>query len=273
MRASIRPAMARYGRNVSRVGFLLWALFGWGSSPVWGAECEPWPGEPAPLPSVGHSEFAPARWAQLRSRELANLAVALESEDPVAAHGLWLHLRCLDPNFSGLSEALVRTLPLRVARPPIVKVRSERMLVPAPDVKAALASLETAVAVWMPAPEAPPLGKKTVPAPDRAALNAELTQARSALQSAHFEEALRSAEKLRAALPTAESAPTARQQRAEVEVIAATAELALGKNEAARTSLARALQADPQLSLDPLTTPPKVSRALEEVRQKREGTP
>ena len=51
--------------------------------------------------------------------------------------------------------------------------------------------------------------------------------------------------------------------RSGATVVLATA---VGRSEAADASLKRALKADPQLSLDPATTAPKVMRALDAAR-------
>ena len=55
-------------------------------------------------------------------------------------------------------------------------------------------------------------------------------------------------------------------QRAQLEVLAATAEIALGQEEAARESLERALRAEAGLSLDPAVHSPKLIHLLESVR-------
>jgi hypothetical protein len=82
------------------------------------------------------------------------------------------------------------------------------------------------------------------------------------LRGARFEQALARAERGRRDL--GESASP--QRLAELEVLAATAALALDRKEDAAASLRRALAADPMLTLDPMQTPPKVRRAFDRVR-------
>jgi hypothetical protein len=86
------------------------------------------------------------------------------------------------------------------------------------------------------------------------------------VRTAQFEQALASAPGLRQRLANAPAGGTRTSLIAQAEVLAATAELALGKSDAAEKSLRRALAVDPALALDPTTTPPKVLRALEAAR-------
>lgn len=58
-----------------------------------------------------------------------------------------------------------------------------------------------------------------------------------------------------------------RQRRVRLELLSATAQLALGDERAARESLIRAIESQPDLVLDPEKTPPKVMRALELARR------
>ena len=86
------------------------------------------------------------------------------------------------------------------------------------------------------------------------------------VRSAQFEQALAAAPALRKRLERAPAGGTRTSLIAQSEVLVATAELALGRGDAADKSLRRALAADPALVLDPATTPPKVIRALESAR-------
>jgi hypothetical protein len=112
-----------------------------------------------------------------------------------------------------------------------------------------------------------------VPTPSRAtaALGAEvdalLTETANHVRAARFDAALDSAQRARSDL-TGLPGRARRPRSARLEVWAATAELALGRDADARASLARALDADPSLRLD-ATTSPKVRRALEDVRAER----
>jgi len=60
---------------------------------------------------------------------------------------------------------------------------------------------------------------------------------------------------------------------ARLEMLQATAELALARDADARASMVRALAADPALALDPATTSPKVLRVFESIRGKTAGAP
>jgi len=86
------------------------------------------------------------------------------------------------------------------------------------------------------------------------------------VRSAQFERAVAAAPALRSRLARAPEGGTRTSLIAQAEVLVATAELALGRSDAAGASLKRALAADPQLALDPATTAPKVLRALDAVR-------
>ena len=54
-----------------------------------------------------------------------------------------------------------------------------------------------------------------------------------------------------------------------LELLTATRELALGRQEDASLSLERALAVDRGLELDPVRSPPKLRRLLDEVRETR----
>lgn len=86
------------------------------------------------------------------------------------------------------------------------------------------------------------------------------------LRNARFEEALVDARRARSLLRGLDSQPGVAERRARVETLSAMAEVALGRDDAARASFARALDADPLMALDPNTVSPKVLRAFEEAR-------
>jgi len=89
-----------------------------------------------------------------------------------------------------------------------------------------------------------------------------LAPIRGAVRAARFEEALASIDGVRSRLHE----PRA---RAELEVLAATASLALGRDRDARRQFAAALRADPDLRLDPLEHSPKLRALLAAVRAER----
>jgi hypothetical protein len=192
--------------------------------------CGAWPGEPNPLPRIDDPDPFLARWAELRAQELARMAAELEASDPREADETWEHLRCLDPAGD-------------VAR----RERGEG---------GATRQAET-----------PPVASPPRPrAPDWSAIDAKLRAAEALVRSAHFERALQAAGELRPELAPALDAPGAIPRRTELEVLSATAEIALGRERAARESFGRALAADPELELDAGTTSPKIRRGFEMVR-------
>ncbi len=58
-----------------------------------------------------------------------------------------------------------------------------------------------------------------------------------------------------------------------LEIVSATVHVALGDRDAALSSLERALQADPDLALDPAVVPPKVLRVFRAARERIPATP
>jgi len=141
-----------------------------------------------------------------------------------------------------------------IARTPLVVVH-EPALVTRPtqdDVGDAWAGLSRPLRVRFPQPSPP----EPVPGSD---FDARFTALEGQVRGAHFEDALSTVAAVRSAAP----GPA---ERARVEVLAATAALALGRNEEAERHLGLALAEAPDLELDPMTTSPKVRRALDRVR-------
>jgi hypothetical protein len=99
----------------------------------------------------------------------------------------------------------------------------------------------------------------------------ELAEIDTLVATAWFQTALAVAKATRELLAQAEG-PEVAARVARLEVLAATAELALGRRAQARACLARALQADPGLALDPAETSPRVVALLREARR-RQGLP
>jgi hypothetical protein len=192
--------------------------------------CGAWPGEPNPLPRIDDPDPFLARWAALRAQELARMAMELEASDPSEANATWEHLRCLDP---------AGDLARRERGEPGAARRAET----------------------------PPVASPPRPrAPDWSPIDAKLRAAEALVRSAHFERALQAADELRPELAPVEDAPGAIPRRTGLEVLCATAEIALGRDQAARESFGRALAADPDLELDAGTTSPKIRRVFEMVR-------
>jgi hypothetical protein len=86
------------------------------------------------------------------------------------------------------------------------------------------------------------------------------------LRDARFEAALESANTARALLDASPSRSQT-ESRVRIEIVSATAAVALGDDAAARSSLERALQANSDLTLDPALVSPKVLRVLRAARQ------
>ena len=202
------------------------------------AVCRAWPGEPNPLPRIDSPDPFLARWAQLRAQELARVASELEASDPREAYAAWEHLRCLDP--AG-----------ELARP-----ERERGGPSLTDVA-----------------RTPPVASAPVPrAPDWSPIDLKLGAAEAQVRGARFQQALRTADQIRPQLASIDAAPGGILRRTQLEVLSATAQIALGRNQAARESFQRALAADPELELDAGSTSPKIRRVFETVRDES-GSP
>ena len=226
--------------------------------------CAPWPGEPVPLPNVSDPDDLRQRWAQLRARELAEAAAALEERAPLRAHELWRRTLCLDPGSSAALAGLRRTPLVAMHAPPVVTRE--------PDDSPGNAWQQLSHPLLLhaqPRPAPAPVARAPQPAaPDTSAFDRALREVEDRVRGAQFEAALASADQGRtAAAALGANADPART--AQLEVLAATAALALGRAGDAQQSLARALDADPDLELDPSSTPPKVVRALAAARAER----
>jgi hypothetical protein len=236
--------------------------------------CTPWPGEPTPLPTVSSVDPVLARWAILRSVELAAEAQSAEIQAPARANRLWQHARCLDPGNRDAAQGIERTPLFRVYRPDVVVAKTA----PAPGATPALAGLDETIRVarrpvfWLRLPPTP-ADAPPQPSPDWKRIDEGLSSAEAQLRAANFEAALSSVERLRRRLGEQSTAAGARARQARAEVVAATAEIALGREDAARKSFERALAADPALRLDPAATSPKVRRAFDAARGANTGTP
>ncbi len=230
-----------------------------------GAGCAPWPGEPASLPAAASDDPFLGRWISLRVRELAAEATAAEAAAPARAHRFWQHALCLDPGSPEAEQGAQRTRPIRVHRPVVVAVRTAQ----ARETEAGFSQLGEPIRVVSVPVQRPPAPQP--PAPDWKRLDTALDTAEARLRDADFETALASAERLRRDLGKTPPATGLGERKARAELVAATAEIALGREDAARRSFERALAANPALDLDPATTPPKVRRAFEAVRGEKGG--
>jgi LysM repeat protein len=142
----------------------------------------------------------------------------------------------------------------------------ERLLIPRPNSRAAVSAGPRPAARHATARKAAPADAT------RAALETRLHAADELVRAAHFEEALGETDRARAPLAELESRPAAgadtRAQRVRLELLAATASIALGRDAAAEQSFERALRADADLELDPARVSPKVVRRFDETRRR-----
>lgn len=225
------------------------------------ADCAAWPGEPDPLPAAAAMDPLEQRWAQLRRDELAGLARSLEMIDRLEAHRIWRHAACIAPADLELRAGVERT------RPAVLHHVGIRPFA-ARDVALRRAALASAFAVL-----------------DRDALIPSSDQARATpvefdfepvdrhieiagewLAQARFRAAVDRAALARAKLARLEPHPAVVRRRARIEMLTATAQIALGLQDDARASVERALRAEPDLELDPLLAPPKLRRLIESAR-------
>jgi len=244
--------------------------------------CDPWPGEPSPLPRVTDADPVLARWAGLRADELAALAIPLEAVAASDAHRLWRHVACLDPGSAAARDGVERTAVARVHQPPVrlearrrsedersgdlraaLEALREPILVPPAAAAARVARRDAAPARTAPAEDARGPAPRRDAAPDFRAVDTALGQADALLREARYEEALARVEQARSQLPRGEGAAA---RRARLESVAATAQFALGRDAEARRSFGAALEADPQFRLDSQRTSPKVMRAFDAAR-------
>jgi hypothetical protein len=228
------------------------------AAPAHAANCDAWPGEPHPLPALNDPDPVRAEWASLRVKELAQWARRAENDDPLRARQMWRRLLCLDPANDEAVAGVMRAKAVSVHRPALV----DGAIAPA-HAKDAWESLDAPIS----------LATDVASATREEHTRSEFRELRSAVgaleqqvRSAQFEQAIAGAPALRTRLAHAPAGGTRTSLIAQAEVLVATAELALGRADAADVSLKRALAADPALALDPSTTAPKVLRALDAAR-------
>jgi len=236
--------------------------------------CVPWPDEPDPLPDVASEDPILARWARERAASLAEEALALEVQFPDRARALWERVRCLDPTLpalgAGARNMRKTALPGPVGRAgaSLPGVSAQPPDVAAPDVAAGsspeapwpllLASAGLRSATLIRAPIAP--------AEDLTDVDQELGEIGSLVEEAHFRTALAVASATRSLLQQAGDTPAVRVRRGRLEVLCATAAIALGHEEEARAYMEAALAQAPDLQLDATSTSPKVMALLGEAR-------
>ena len=251
-----RGACARAGLARAVAG---WLAAGLAAASAHAANCDPWPGEPSPLPAIGDPDPVRAEWASLRAKELSQWARRAErEEDPVRARQMWRRLICLDPSNDEALAGVQRARGVIVHRPKLVE--EDRLASRGAD---PFAALDAPLGL---APDAKTVSRETRSEDELRELRSAVGALDQKVRTAQFEQALAIAPGLRSRLARAPAGGTRTSLIAQTEVLAATAELALGRGEAADASLRRALAADPALALDPSTTAPKVLRALAAAR-------
>jgi len=224
-------------------------------------DCAQWPGEPGPLPQLGSDDPVLERWALLRREELRGLALLLEASDPLEARRLWLHAACIAPGDLEIAAALARS-----ARPVVHRVEIE----PGAPVSAGRrATLGAAFETLDRAARVPAQREPEAPQSERfdfASVDARIETAALHLGEARFEAAAQQADLARARLARLASTQPVRERRVRIELLAATARIALGELDDARSCIERALGARPDLTLDADTAPPKLQRLFDETR-------
>jgi hypothetical protein len=224
--------------------------------------CAPRPGQPTPLPRLDDADPFRARWSALRVRELTDRARALEASDPLGAQAFWLRAACLAPDSAMVSRGIARTAPARVHRPRAVV--GSAPLPPSEDPWASLAEpvvIQRKVGSFLTLEN-----RHRDPGALLLEIDGLMSQVDERVREARFEEALGVAERARVALDAMREDSDLSPRWARLEILQATAQLALGRSAAARASMRRALAADPTLELDPARTSPRVVQTFESIR-------
>jgi hypothetical protein len=240
------------------------------------ADCAAWAGEFDPLPTVGDPDPLRARWARMRADQLVALATRAEPRDRADALRLWQRVQCLEPDSAAALAGIERMRSDRVSEAPappppepapVVREKRKPRVERKPAKRKPVEVEPAPAAVAARAPEAPkpvetkPPEPKVVEAkpPEPPSVATPLARTEKLIREARFDDALGAIEKLR---PDA----VRPDERARLEVLAATAQVAFGDDAAARSSIERALRADPALALDESTTSPKLLRVLDDAR-------
>jgi hypothetical protein len=259
------PVRGGEGRSARRWAAAWLALTILWSGPAIADECAAWRGEPDPLPTVDDPDRLRARWAALRVSELAERAKSREEAATIEAYLLWRRVLCLQPGSLEARLGAARSRPVRIHRPTVVlgDTGGERALFPDDD---PWILLSEPIALGRAAASPDPGDQAAARRRLLAIIDAQLDEGEQRLRQARFGSALETAVRARGRLDHMRGGGDLRQRRVRLEVLSATAQLALGDEPAARESLARAIESQPDLVLDPMKTPPKVMRALELTR-------
>ncbi len=253
-----------------------------------GAPCRAWAGEPTPLPTLADPHRARAEWAKVRVEELSRLARVLEDVDPMEAHRFWKHASCIAPEDEKVSAQLARSTPLTVhhalaqgvgtpGRTSLDRASSVDgallIALTQPNLSSAPAPQPVAARLVRKAPPAPP-PPVSAPPPERVRskpvlglnhVDEVLDVLAGMIQEARFRSALEMMTSVREAVREIPAGADQRLRFARVELLAGTAQVALGQNDVAREHFRQALKANPALELGG-DQPPKVRRVFSEVK-------
>lgn len=224
--------------------------------------CIAWPGEISPLPNVDHEDPLRSEWASRRAEELAVLARTVERSNQGEAYRIWQHVACLDPEHAAARKAMEMMSLVHVHQPQAVQVAAEPTSERFARIEDAFANLSQPIRVG---PRRVVEVAEIAPAPrDRTTeeVDRKLGQASGLVREARFREALAFAKEVQAQLQPKQSEAGMSARLARAAVLAATAEVALGRKAEARASFERALELQPGLELDAATTSPKVIRVF-----------
>ncbi|MCP5058059.1 MAG: hypothetical protein GY937_15240 [bacterium] len=236
---------------------------------------------------MGHPERGLSVWAQARRAELDRLASVLQEVDSLEAYRFWTHARCLDPSdpdlFRRAAEAAsgvihrastelesspfdtqttgAETLEgaIRLAMRPLGSSREPNPVAPRPS------STRDALRVAILPREAPSAEIPAASSTSADALDVVLMNVERMIDEARFRSALEALPEVREAADALPDEAGRKERVARAELLAGTAQIALGQPDQARKHFRRAIQASPGLELR-ASTPPKVRRAFEAVR-------
>jgi hypothetical protein len=206
------------------------------------------------LAEVLTARGARVNYAEVYTRDPARPGAELQA----IVEQLWRRLLCMDPANDQALAGVLRSQAIRVHRPPLLNAPFDEARVRDP-----WEMLDAAIGVGGGSAQ-----QRAILAKLRE-LRSQVGALEEQVRSARFEEALVDVPGLRKQLAVAPAGSPRTNLIVQTEVLAATAELALGRATGAEASLERALDADPDLVLDPATTPRKVLRAFDAVLETR----
>ena len=195
----------------------------------------------------------------------------------MAAHRAWRRVLCLDPaDERALARSAALASAARASARDPDRARSRAGRASDTDVWASLDApradrdARERRAARGAGPRSLPGGEPALEAPVRAEslwrIERSLAAAEAQVEAARFEEALETVARARAALAALPPGRDLTARRLRLELVAATAEAASGRSDAARACLARVLALEPGFAFDARTTSPKLLRLLDAAR-------